>query len=82
VFAYADIAKYFGVSLEQVAFLTTPPVLLMRPVGAVIFGLWADRRGRRCSSTSAPGSGRRGAGCSHSHCLLSATAAVYRLTGP
>lgn len=46
VFVYADIAKDFGVSLTQMAFLTTA-TLLMRPVGAVIFGLWADRKGRR-----------------------------------
>lgn len=46
VLVYADIAKDFGVSLTQMAFLTTA-TLLMRPVGAVIFGLWADRAGRR-----------------------------------
>src|SRR5882757_4573118 len=46
VFVYADIAKEFHISLTEVAFLTTA-TLLMRPVGAVIFGLWADRRGRR-----------------------------------
>src|SRR6195952_2774057 len=46
VLVYAEIAKDFGVSLERMAFLTTV-TLLMRPVGAVIFGLWADRSGRR-----------------------------------
>jgi MFS transporter, SHS family, lactate transporter len=46
VLVYADIAKDFGVSLERMAFLTTV-TLLMRPVGAFLFGLWADRRGRR-----------------------------------
>ena len=46
VLVYADIAKDFGVSLERMAFLTTA-TLLMRPVGAFLFGLWADRRGRR-----------------------------------
>lgn len=46
VFVDADIAGDFGVSLTQMAFLTTA-TLLMSPVGAVIFGLWADRRGRR-----------------------------------
>ncbi len=46
VLVYADIAKDFGVSLERMAFLTTV-TLIMRPVGAVIFGLWADRSGRR-----------------------------------
>jgi SHS family lactate transporter-like MFS transporter len=43
---YADIATDFGTSKEKVAFLTTV-TLLMRPVGALIFGLWADRVGRR-----------------------------------
>jgi MFS transporter, SHS family, lactate transporter len=46
VLVYADIAKDFGVSLTRMAFLTTA-TLLMRPVGALIFGLWADRVGRR-----------------------------------
>ena len=46
VFVYASIAKDFHVSLQEVAFLTTA-TLVMRPVGAIIFGLWADRRGRR-----------------------------------
>jgi SHS family lactate transporter-like MFS transporter len=46
VLVYADIASDFGESKEKVAFLTTV-TLLMRPVGALIFGLWADRVGRR-----------------------------------
>src|ERR687885_1818438 len=46
VLVYAEIAKDFGVPLTQMAFLTTA-TLLMRPVGAFIFGLWADRAGRR-----------------------------------
>ena len=46
VLVYAEIAKDFDVPLTQVAFLTTA-TLLMRPVGALIFGLWADRVGRR-----------------------------------
>ena len=46
VLVYAEIAKDFGVSLERMAFLTTV-TLIMRPVGALIFGLWADRVGRR-----------------------------------
>ncbi|MCL2581947.1 MAG: MFS transporter [Streptosporangiales bacterium] len=46
VLVYADIAKDFKVSLTQMAFLTTA-TLIMRPVGAMIFGWWADRRGRR-----------------------------------
>jgi SHS family lactate transporter-like MFS transporter len=46
VLVYAEIAKDFGVSLERMAFLTTV-TLIMRPVGALIFGMWADRSGRR-----------------------------------
>src|SRR3954471_22681225 len=46
VLVYAEVAKDFGVSLNRMAFLTTV-TLLMRPVGALIFGLWADRVGRR-----------------------------------
>ncbi len=46
VLVYADIAKEFGVSLPKMAFITTV-TLLMRPVGALVFGLWADRVGRR-----------------------------------
>lgn len=46
VLVYADIAKDFHVSLTRMAFLTTV-TLVMRPVGAFIFGLWADRSGRR-----------------------------------
>ena len=46
VLVYADIATSFGESKEKVALLTTG-TLLMRPVGALLFGLWADRVGRR-----------------------------------
>lgn len=46
VLVYADIAKTFNMSNAEVAFITTA-TLLMRPVGALIFGLWADRVGRR-----------------------------------
>ncbi|MBA8930120.1 SHS family lactate transporter-like MFS transporter [Kutzneria viridogrisea] len=46
VLVYADIGNDFGVSLTDMAFLTTV-TLVMRPVGALIFGLWADRIGRR-----------------------------------
>jgi MFS transporter, SHS family, lactate transporter len=46
VLVYADVAKDFGVSLTRMAFLTTV-TLVMRPVGALLFGLWADRVGRR-----------------------------------
>src|ERR1700712_472401 len=46
VLVYADIAETFGKSKETVAFLTTA-TLLMRPIGALLFGLWADKIGRR-----------------------------------
>jgi SHS family lactate transporter-like MFS transporter len=46
VFVYADIAKTFHHSKAEVAFVTTA-TLAMRPVGALLFGLWADRVGRR-----------------------------------
>jgi SHS family lactate transporter-like MFS transporter len=46
VLVYADIAKDLHTSLPTVAFLTTA-TLIMRPVGAIIFGYWADRIGRR-----------------------------------
>ena len=46
VLVYADIASDFGESKEKVALLTTV-TLLMRPVGAFLFGIWADRVGRR-----------------------------------
>ncbi len=46
VLIYADIAKDFHKTLGEMAFITTM-TLIMRPVGAFIFGLWADRVGRR-----------------------------------
>jgi SHS family lactate transporter-like MFS transporter len=46
VLVYAEIAKDFHVSLTKMAFITTI-TLIMRPVGALIFGMWADRAGRR-----------------------------------
>jgi SHS family lactate transporter-like MFS transporter len=46
VLVYADIAKTFHISKAEVAFVTTA-TLMMRPVGALLFGLWADRVGRR-----------------------------------
>jgi MFS transporter, SHS family, lactate transporter len=46
VLVYADIANTFHHTRTEVAFLTTA-TLLMRPVGALLFGLWADRVGRR-----------------------------------
>ena len=38
--------RTFHISTTEVAFLTTA-TLFMRPVGALLFGLWADRVGRR-----------------------------------
>ncbi|WP_458248042.1 MFS transporter [Streptomyces sp. MAI_2237] len=46
VLVYSEIADDFDVSLTDMAFLTTV-TLVMRPVGALIFGMWADRKGRR-----------------------------------
>src|SRR5215472_15929736 len=46
VLVYADIAETFHRTTTEVAFLTTA-TLLMRPLGALLFGLWADRVGRR-----------------------------------
>ncbi len=46
VLVYGDIAKTFHHSKTEVAFITTA-TLMMRPVGALVFGLWADRVGRR-----------------------------------
>ncbi|MET7474094.1 MFS transporter [Streptomyces sp. NPDC005648] len=46
VLVYSEIADDFGVSLTDMAFLTTA-TLVMRPVGALLFGMWADRKGRR-----------------------------------
>jgi SHS family lactate transporter-like MFS transporter len=46
VLVYADIAADFGVSLTRMAFLTTA-TLLMRPIGAAVFGVWADKVGRK-----------------------------------
>ena len=48
VFVLSDIAKdkTFGATSTQLAFITTA-TLAMRPVGALLFGLWADRAGRR-----------------------------------
>lgn len=46
VLVYADIATTFHHTKTDVAFLTTA-TLAMRPVGALLFALWADRVGRR-----------------------------------
>jgi SHS family lactate transporter-like MFS transporter len=46
VFALTDIGTEFGATKAQMAFAITL-TLMMRPVGAIIFGLMADRYGRR-----------------------------------
>jgi MFS transporter, SHS family, lactate transporter len=46
VFVFADIARDFHSSLTSVTFATTL-TLAFRPLGALLFGLWADKRGRR-----------------------------------
>ncbi len=46
VFAISAIAKEFGRSIPAIA-LTTTASLITRPVGAFVFGLLADRYGRR-----------------------------------
>src|SRR5437868_6061653 len=45
-FVITDVAKSLGKSRPEIA-LTITLALAMRPVGAVIFGLMADRIGRR-----------------------------------
>ncbi len=46
VFLFDTLSRQFGVSKAQIM-LTTTATLAMRPVGAVLFGLLADRYGRR-----------------------------------
>ena len=46
IFVFAEIAKEFGTSLVKVQVATTL-TLAARPVGALLFGLLADRFGRR-----------------------------------
>ena len=46
VFLVDTLAKQFHVSTEKIIFTTTA-TLAMRPLGALIFGLLADRYGRR-----------------------------------
>ena len=46
VFLYDTLAHEFGVSKKAIV-LTTTATLALRPVGALIFGLLADRYGRR-----------------------------------
>ncbi len=46
VLVYVDVGKDLGASATKMAFLTTA-TLLMRPVGAALFGAWADKVGRK-----------------------------------
>src|SRR5437879_3897020 len=46
VFLFDTLAHQFGVSKKEIVFTTTA-TLAMRPIGALLFGLLADRYGRR-----------------------------------
>ena len=46
IFLFDALAHQFGVSKKEIV-LTTTATLAMRPVGALVFGLLADRYGRR-----------------------------------
>jgi MFS transporter, SHS family, lactate transporter len=46
VFVVADVAKEFKTNVTAVAFATTL-TLAARPLGAYLFGIWADKVGRR-----------------------------------
>ena len=46
VFLFDTLARQFGVTKKEIV-LTTTVTLAMRPVGALLFGLLADRYGRR-----------------------------------
>jgi SHS family lactate transporter-like MFS transporter len=46
VFLFDTLARQFGVTKKEIVFTTTA-TLAMRPVGALLFGLLADRYGRR-----------------------------------
>ena len=46
VFLFDTLAQQFGVSKKEIV-LTTTATLAMRPLGALLFGLLADRYGRR-----------------------------------
>src|SRR5437899_2688129 len=46
VFVITEIAKDFGTTTERVTFATLL-TLAARPLGAWLFGLWADKAGRR-----------------------------------
>jgi MFS transporter, SHS family, lactate transporter len=46
VFVITEIAKEFGTSVEKVTVATTL-TLIARPLGAYLFGVWADKVGRR-----------------------------------
>ncbi len=46
VFVITEVAKDFGTTAEKVTVATTL-TLIARPLGAYLFGLWADKAGRR-----------------------------------
>src|SRR3954451_11731360 len=46
IFVITEVAKEFGTSAEKVTVATTL-TLIARPLGAYLFGVWADKVGRR-----------------------------------
>ena len=46
IFVITEVAKEFGTSAEKVTVATTL-TLIARPLGAYLFGIWADKVGRR-----------------------------------
>jgi MFS transporter, SHS family, lactate transporter len=46
IFVITEVAKDFGTSTEKVTVATTL-TLIARPLGAYVFGIWADKVGRR-----------------------------------
>jgi SHS family lactate transporter-like MFS transporter len=46
IFVITEVAKDFGTSAEKVTVATTL-TLIARPLGAYVFGIWADKVGRR-----------------------------------
>src|SRR5438045_8981666 len=47
VFLFDDLSRAFGVPKKDIIFTLTA-TLALRPVGALLFGMLADRFGRRC----------------------------------
>src|SRR3954465_12077132 len=70
VFVISDVAETFDTSKTKVAIATTL-TLAARPVGAALFGYWADKKGRR-PARSATGPKRRAGArrCSPACCSI------------